>query len=296
MTRILITGTNGQVGFELKRALATLGEVLAMDRKQMDLAQADVIHSVLTQFKPDIIVNPAAYTAVDRAEAEPEMAAAVNTNAPAQLAAWAGQHNALLVHYSTDYVFDGTKVGAYVEGDTANPQSVYGMSKWLGEEAIRRATAHHLILRTSWVVGAYGSNFMKTMLRLAKERSSLSVVADQMGAPTPASLIADVTAQVISHYLRNPQDFSYGTYHLTSSGSTSWHGYAQYLLELAEAAGVAMATKASDIKPIPTSGYPLPAKRPSNSVMDSGKLQHEFGLSMPDWQSGIAHIFHLLNQ
>lgn len=290
MSRILITGTNGQVGFELKRALAPLGEVIALTRQEMDLTDPASILAALNRYQPAIIVNPAAYTAVDKAETEVELAMAVNAHAPGMMAEWAKQHDALLIHYSTDYVFDGTKDGAYGEDDAANPQSVYGRSKWEGEEGIRARTAHHLILRTSWVVGAHGGNFLKTILRLAHERNSLNVVADQIGTPTPAALIADVTAQLISRYRLPTDQFNYGTYHLTASGETSWFDYARFVVRLAEQQRYPLRLAASAIRPIPTSGYPLPAPRPANSRLDCSKLSRHFGLVLPHWQQGVAHV------
>lgn len=290
MNRILITGTNGQVGFELKRALPPLGEVIALARQEMDLADPASILAALNRYQPAIIVNPAAYTAVDKAESEVELAVAVNAHAPGIMAEWAEQHDALLIHYSTDYVFDGCKNGAYCEDDVANPQSVYGRSKWEGEEAIRARTAHHLILRTSWVVGTHGGNFLKTILRLAHERDSLNVVADQIGAPTSAALIADVTAQLISRYRLPTHKFEYGTYHLAASGETCWFDYARFVVQLAEQQRFPLRLAASAIRPIPTSAYPLPAPRPANSRLDCSKLSCHFGLALPHWQQGVAHV------
>ncbi|MDN0076851.1 dTDP-4-dehydrorhamnose reductase [Crenobacter sp. SG2303] len=296
MTRILITGANGQVGFELQRALAPLGEILACDRQQLDLADSANLEAVLDRFQPDIIVNPAAYTAVDRAESEQDVAMAINAQAPARLADWATRHNALLVHYSTDYVFDGQKDSAYVEDDATNPQSVYGRSKWEGEQAIRASGCRYLILRTSWVVGAHGNNFLKTILRLARERTSLSVVADQFGAPTSAALIADVTSQLLGRYLHQPAEvFPFGTYHLTASGSTSWYDYARHVIGLAEQVGFELALHPDTVQPIPTSGYPLPAPRPANSRLDCTKLTQTFGLALPNWRQGIDYVFAQLN-
>lgn len=287
--RILITGANGQVGFELQRSLAPLGQLFAMARQELDIANPASLTSGLESIQPDIIVNAAAYTAVDKAESEPELAARVNSHAPAELALWAESHNALLVHYSTDYVFDGNKHGAYVEDDTANPQSVYGQTKWQGEQVIRQTTSRHLILRTSWVYGAHGNNFLKTMLRLMRERDHLNVVADQTGAPTSAALIADVTAQILAQYNQNYDAFVYGTYHLTASGETSWHGYAQLIAKLAEKRELLLQLKSSDIQPIPSSAYPTPAIRPSNSRLDTSKLQDQFGLVLPPWEAGISY-------
>lgn len=290
--RILITGAGGQVGFELARSLAPLGDLLAVDRQQMDLADPTSIIQQLDTFQPDIIVNPAAYTAVDQAEKEHELAFAINAEAPRILAQWAKQHAALLIHYSTDYVFDGSKDGRYSEDEPTNPLSVYGSSKRDGENAIREECDNHLILRTSWVVGAHGNNFLKTILRLAKERETLSIVADQFGAPTSAALLADVTAQLIGQWQHALHEtFPFGTYHLTAAGVTSWHEYAQFVVELAHKAGLPAKLSATDIKPIPTDGYPLPAKRPKNSRLDCSRISQTFGLTLPDWKTGVKHVF-----
>ncbi|UXY15544.1 dTDP-4-dehydrorhamnose reductase [Chitiniphilus purpureus] len=292
---ILVTGARGQVGFELQRSLAMLGKVMAVGREDCDLADADVIDALLERVRPDIIVNPAAYTAVDKAQSEPALAQAINATAPALLGAWAARHGALLVHYSTDYVFDGAKDGCYTEDDTPNPQSVYGQTKLAGEEAIRGSGCRHLILRTSWVFGAHGGNFLKTVLRLARERDHLSIVADQHGAPTPASLIADVTAQILRQYALIPQGFPFGTYHLVAEGDTTWHGYAQAVLEAAIDRGWQFKLPGHAITPIPTSAYPLPAPRPANSRLSTHKLQAAFNLTLPHWRDGVAQVLTLLH-
>jgi len=291
MRRILITGTNGQVGFELQRALAPLGEATCVTREHADLANPQAIRDMLDRVQPDVIVNPAAYTAVDKAESDADAVHAINAAAPGLMAEWAAAHGALLVHYSTDYVFDGTKSGPYVEDDETNPQSVYGLTKWQGEEAIRRTKANHLILRTSWVVGAHGNNFLKTVLRLAREREQLKIIADQIGAPTTAALIADVTAQLVAHHGSRSAHFAYGTYHLTAAGEASWYDYALHVVGLAEKSGFALKLGRQAILPIPASEYPLPAKRPANSRLDVSKLTDTFGLHMPDWRRGIDHVF-----
>ncbi|MDE1713173.1 dTDP-4-dehydrorhamnose reductase (plasmid) [Chromobacterium amazonense] len=296
MTRILITGKNGQVGHELQRALAPLGELVALDREGMDLAKADTIPTLLDALRPDIIVNPAAYTAVDKAESEPELAHAINAVAPGILARWAEQYGALLVHYSTDYVFNGSGTTPWSEDDAADPQSVYGLSKWQGEQAVREATARHLILRTSWVFGAHGANFLKTMLRLAGERTELKVVADQIGAPTSAALIAGTTAQMIQHYLADSERSPFGTYHLAAAGETSWHGYAQYLISQAGKLGFPLTLTADAVYGIPTEAYPLPAKRPANSRLNCAKLQADFGITLPTWQQGVDKVLAALRQ
>jgi dTDP-4-dehydrorhamnose reductase len=294
VSSILVTGANGQVGFELQRSLAPLGTVTAVTRAEMDLANEASILSVLEEYKPSIIVNPAAYTAVDRAESEREQAMAVNAVAPGVLARWAADHGAHLVHYSTDYVFDGTKADAYVETDPVNPQSVYGESKWLGEEAVRSSGARHVILRTSWVYGHHGNNFLKTILRLAQERSSLNIVADQIGAPTSAALIADVTRRVVE-FAGAPEapDVS-GTYHLSAQGATSWHDYAAHIVREALARNVKLALTLDALKPIPTADYPTPAKRPQNSRLNCARLMDRFDLSLPVWQEGVTGVLERL--
>ena len=297
MARILITGVNGQVGFELTRALAPLGEILAVSREQLDLTDASAITQLLNELQPDVIVNPAAYTAVDKAESDEQSAYAVNAAAPAVMARWVDDHQALLVHYSTDYVFDGEKSAAYLEEDEVNPQSVYGTTKQQGEAAIGSATPRHIILRTSWVFGAYGNNFLKTMLRLASERDALSIVNDQMGAPTSAALIADVTAHIVRDYLAFGEEFieeCCGIFHLATAGEASWHDYAQHVIELAEKSGMSLKIKASDVKGIPSSAYPTPAKRPANSRLNTEKLQAVFDLQLPRWQDGVNHAFAMI--
>ncbi|MEN3031011.1 dTDP-4-dehydrorhamnose reductase [Chromobacterium amazonense] len=296
MTRILITGKNGQVGHELQRALAPLGELVALDREGMDLAKADTIPALLDALRPDIIVNPAAYTAVDKAESEPELAHAINAVAPGMMAQWAEANGALLMHYSTDYVFNGSGIAPWSEDDAADPQSVYGLSKWQGEQAVREATERHLILRTSWVFGAHGANFLKTMLRLAGERTELKVVADQIGAPTSAALIADTTAQLIRRYLADSERGPFGTYHLAAAGETSWHGYAQYLIGQAGKLGFPLTLTADAVYGIPTEAYPLPAKRPANSRLNCNKLKRDFGITLPAWQHGVDTVLASLWQ
>lgn len=289
--RILLTGKDGQVGFELARALAPLGDIRALGRAACDLADQAALERVLDEIRPDLIVNPGAYTAVDRAESERDQAFAVNQAAPALLAGYAARTGALLVHYSTDYVFDGARDGAYREDDAPNPLGVYGASKLAGERAIRDAGCRHLIFRTSWVAGAHGANFAKTMLRLAAERDGLSVVADQTGAPTSAALVADITAQIAGRWMREDRDaFAYGLYHLAASGETTWHGYARHVIGRALAAGRALKTTPEAIRPIATADYPTPARRPANSRLDCTRLARAFGLVLPPWQNGIDHL------
>ncbi|WP_228098048.1 dTDP-4-dehydrorhamnose reductase [Chitinilyticum piscinae] len=293
---ILLTGSSGQVGFELQRSLSVLGRIEAPDRKTFDLGCPDSLRAILDQIRPDIIVNPAAYTAVDKAETDIATAIAVNTTAPAVLAEWAAEHDALLVHFSTDYVFDGGKTGCYVEHDSCNPLSVYGRSKLGGEAAISASGCRQLIFRTSWVYGAHGNNFLKTMLRLMRERDELRVVADQFGAPTSAALLADVTAQILGHYLREgrPELFPYGLYHLAASGETSWHGYAHTINRLCKIHAYILQCMPDSIIPIPSSAYPLPAPRPSNSRLDTSKLRTTFGLQLPHWELGVTQVIALL--
>lgn len=289
--RVLLTGKNGQLGFELARALAPLGEVVAVGHAECDLADAEAIRRLVRAVEPAVIVNPAAYTAVDKAESEPELARAINTEAPRILGEEAARLGALVVHYSTDYVFDGAKDGAYVEDDASHPQGVYGRSKRDGEVALRASGARHLILRTSWVVGAHGGNFAKTMLRLAAERESLSVVADQWGAPTSAALLADLTAHLVRQWQREGgADFPYGLYHAAASGETNWCEYARFVIAQARAAGRPLKASPETIKAITTADYPTAARRPANSRLATGKLKTTFGLELPPWQQGVAHI------
>lgn len=297
VARILITGVNGQLGFELQRSLAPLGEVLAISRQELDLTDLPAIEKLLNELRPDVIVNPAAYTAVDKAESDEATAMQVNAFAPEVMAKWVEKNNALLVHYSTDYVFDGEQTTAYYEGDAVNPQSVYGRTKRQGEVLIEQASSRHVILRTSWVFGAYGNNFLKTMLRLASERDALSVVNDQIGAPTSAALIADVTAHIVRDYLAFGEEFveeCTGLFHLAAAGQTSWHGYAQHVIGLAEAAKMQLKVKAVDVQGIATAAYPTPAKRPVNSCLNTSKLQAVFDLQLPSWQNGVNHAFAMI--
>ncbi|MBK7649291.1 MAG: dTDP-4-dehydrorhamnose reductase [Betaproteobacteria bacterium] len=289
--KILLTGKNGQVGFELQRALAPLGEVVAVDQHECDLSNPDAIRQLVAKVAPQVIINPAAYTAVDKAESEQQLAQAINGTAPGVFGEEAARLGALVIHYSTDYVFDGCASGAYLESDTPNPQSVYGKTKLAGEKALQASGADHLIFRTSWVFGAHGANFAKTMLRLAAEREGLKIVADQFGAPTSAALLADVTAQVLGQYKRQGRTgFPFGLYHLVAGGCTTWHEYAQTVVRAALAAGKPLKLTADDIVPITTADYPLPAPRPANSRLDTQRLRETFGLELPAWQSGLGHV------
>lgn len=294
MKKILITGVNGQVGFELQRALSPLGQIIAVDVDDLDLMDLKAIDIFLDQHQPDIIVNPAAFTAVDLAEKELEKATLLNVEVPKHFALWASKHGALLVHYSTDYIFDGKKEGVYTEDDPASPQSVYGLTKWQGEEMVRKYCAKHLIFRTSWVLGSHGHNFLKTILRLAKERPSLNIVADQIGAPTGAALLADVTAHALKQILSFPDKNVFGTYHLTNKGAASWYDYACYVLKLAEKEGFDLKCRSANVSPIKTIEYPLPAKRPLNSKLSCQKLESTFGLNLPTWEHHVTLVFNQL--
>lgn len=297
MKRILLTGRSGQVGWELQRALAASSQLTALDSTALNLADADAIRRTLRDLRPDIIINPAAYTAVDKAESEPDLAMAVNGIAPGVLGEEAQKLGAVMVHYSTDYVFDGSKPAAYTETDATNPQSVYGRTKLLGEDAVRVSGCKHLILRTSWVYGVHGGNFVKTILRLAKERDELRIVADQFGAPTWARDLANATVQaLIAWEMSDWNDELGGTYHLTAGGRTNWHQYAEEIVRLARQYDAAFADKALVIKPIATHEYPVPAKRPVNSVLANDRIRETFGIVMPEWQDSLAECIKVLSQ
>lgn len=291
--RILLLGSQGQVGWELQRALAPLGELTALDRRgtgpwQADLSQPERLAPMLDALAPQVIVNAAAHTAVDKAESEPELAQAINATAPGELGRWAAAHDATLVHYSSDYVFDGSGHTARSEDAPTGPLSVYGRSKLAGEEAIRASGCRHLILRTSWVYAARGGNFARTMLRLAAERDELRVIADQVGAPTGAELLADVTAHALRALAVDPT--LAGTYHCAAAGETSWHGYACHVIEWARAHGHPVKVGPDAIRAIPTADYPTAAARPLNSRLDTSRLQRAFGLRMPPWQQGVERM------
>ncbi len=296
--RVLLLGKNGQVGWELQRSLAVLGEVVALDRLGADGLCGDLsdlagLAQTVRSVRPQVIVNAAAHTAVDKAESEPDLARTLNALAPQVLAQEARQLGAWLVHYSTDYVFDGSGSQPWKETDATAPLSVYGQTKREGEQAIAASGCHHLILRTSWVYGARGGNFAKTMLRLAAEREQLKVIDDQVGAPTGADLLADVTAHALRHLLppmrRNDLTPS-GIYHVAAAGETSWHGYARFVLQQAQEAGLALKAGPEQVLPIPTSAYPTPAKRPHNSRLDTLLLQNTFGLTLPHWRDGVRRM------
>lgn len=291
MRKILLTGKNGQVGWELQRALAALGDIIAVGHREMDLAEPDSIRKIIREVRPGLIVNAAAYTAVDKAESESDLAMAVNGVAPGIMAEEAKRLNAAIIHYSTDYVFDGTGKRAYAENDVPNPLNVYGRTKLTGEQAIQAAEVPHLILRTSWVYGARGKNFLLTVLKLSKERDELKIVNDQYGAPTWSRMLAEVTSQIVAqsfspmHHQAAPiQDVS-GIYHAVSSGATSWHGFASRILESAPGDILPAPPK---LVAIPTSDYPLPAIRPRNSCLSNEKLMHTYGLTIPSWEESLA--------
>lgn len=290
---VLVFGGNGQVGQELLRALASLGEVVATTRSGQlpdgsacevaDFGQPDSLPALLDRLQPSLVVNAAAYTAVDRAEQDVDAAFAANAQAPGVIARWCAAHGVPLVHYSTDYVFDGQGSAPYREDEPTAPLGVYGTSKRDGEDAVRSAGGRHLIFRTAWVYASHGANFLRTMLRVGAEREQLRVVADQIGTPTPAALIADVTAQVLQH----PGHLS-GTWHLTASGQTSWHGFAEAIF--AEALATGVLAKVPAVEAIPSSEYPTPAKRPAWSVLDNRRLQQDFNIVLPAWQDGLKRV------
>ena len=291
--KILLLGKNGQVGWELQRALAPLGDVIALDFDSpgpltADFSKPETLAATVRAVAPQIIVNAAAHTAVDKAESEPGFAHALNAAAPAVLAREAKACGAWLMHYSTDYVFDGSGTTPWAEDSPTGPLSVYGRTKLEGEQAIRASGCQHVILRTSWVYAARGGNFAKTMLKLARERDRLTVIDDQIGSPTGADLLADITAHVLRTALQRPEVA--GTHHAVAQGETSWHGYASHVIEFARALGQPIKVAPGAIEPVPTSAFPTPAKRPSNSRMDTRKLRSTFGLALPHWQAGVERM------
>lgn len=289
--KILLLGKNGQVGHELQRTLLPLGRVVALGRQDTDLEDLAGFERTLNDHSPDIIVNATAYTTVDKAEGDEVTARIVNADAVKVMAEYAQRTNTLLVHYSTDYVYDGEKNEPYTEADTANPQSAYGRTKLAGERAITHSGCKALVFRTSWVFSAHGNNFIKTIMRLAKERDNLGIVADQIGAPTSAELIADVTALAIAGYKKGI--VSNGTYNLTASGETSWHGLARHAVNRLQSNGIALKLTVDQVRPITTEEYPLPAKRPKNSRLDTGKLSTALGLQLPQW---TIHVDRAIDQ
>ncbi|MCX7220607.1 MAG: dTDP-4-dehydrorhamnose reductase [Burkholderiales bacterium] len=294
--KILLFGMDGQVGWELQRSLAPLGELIALDAHSTnlcgDFSNLEGIAQTIRSVMPDIIVNAAAHTAVDKAESEPELARTINALAPGVLAQEAKRIGAWLIHYSTDYVFDGSGELAWLETDTPAPLSVYGKTKLEGETAIRASECKHLIFRTSWVYAARGANFAKTILRLAQERDTLNVINDQIGAPTGADLLADVTAHAIRTLMQDQAQQLSGIYHLVAAGATSWHGYANFVIEFARQASMSIKLPAAAINPVPTSAFPLPAPRPKNSRLDTSKLSRIFNLHLPYWQTGVSRMLN----
>ncbi len=291
--KILLLGKNGQVGWELQRSLQPLGELIALDRNSSplcgDLLQPAALAEAVRAVAPDVIVNAAAYTAVDKAESDVDAARTINADAVGVLAREAKALGAWLVHYSTDYVFDGSGTVPWQESDATGPLSVYGQTKLQGEQAIAESGAKHLVFRTSWVYAARGGNFAKTMLRLAQERDKLAVIDDQWGAPTGAELIADVTAHALRTAMAAGQDLT-GIYHLVASGETTWNRYAQFVLAQARQINPALGITAREVQAVATSAFPTPAKRPNNSRLNTQKLQQSFGLTLPDWQTGVQRM------
>ena len=295
--KILLLGKNGQVGWELQRSLAPLGEVISLDRNGLnqwcgDLSKPEQIYQTIVDIAPNVVVNASAYTAVDLAETEQDMANLINYVAVGKIAEACAQIKALLVHYSTDYVFDGEGTSIFNETDVLKPLNAYGQTKALGEQAIQNAQCNYLIFRTSWVFAQKGKNFLKTMLYLSQQREELSIIDDQIGAPTSAELIADVSAHAIMQTLQDQTKI--GIYHLVASGETSWFEYANYIFEQAKSLGVNLAIQ--QVNPIPTAAYPTPAKRPHNSRLNNQKIQHAFQIYLPDWkvhvQRTVIEVFH----
>jgi dTDP-4-dehydrorhamnose reductase len=290
--KVVIFGRSGQVGAELQRALRPFGEIVAAGRSDADFARPDALRAFLAICAPDAIVNAAAYTQVDKAEEEPELARTVNVESVGVLAEYARASGIWLIHYSTDYVFDGVATSPYIEDDPTNPLGVYGLTKRDGEVAITASGCHHLIFRTSWLHAPHGANFIATILQLAQTRTKLRVVADQFGAPTGADLVADVTALALRCALAG--NVPSGIYHLTCTGSTSWHGYARYLLQIASACGAKLACSPDAINPLTSAEYGARALRPHNSGLDTTKLVRQFGLMLPNWRDGVQRTVHAL--
>lgn len=290
--RVVLLGKNGQVGWELQRSLSPLGELIALGSDSSDpcgnLTDLDGLRQMLRTLRPDVVVNAAAYTAVDKAQSEPSLAHTLNATAPGVLAEEVAQLGGWLVHYSTDYVFDGSGTQPWLETDQPAPLNVYGQTKCAGEQAILESGCKHLIFRTSWVYGARGGNFAKTMLRLAQERERLTVIDDQFGAPTGADLLADVSAHALRQALQRPQDS--GLYHLVAAGETNWWAYANFVIAQARRLRPDLALKVGEVAPVPTTAFPTPAKRPHNSRLATHKLQTTFNLKLPDWQPGVQRM------
>ena len=292
MTTILVTGSSGQLGSEIRELSTRYSgyEFIFTDTGELDITDAGATAAFIKSADPSWIINCAAYTAVDKAESEPEIACAINAIAPKVLAAQANLLHIPIIHYSTDYVFDGTKDGIYSEDDPANPQSIYGKTKWLGEKNVRAMCPQHVILRTSWVFGAHGGNFLKTILKLSQEREELKIIADQFGAPTSAKLLADSTAKIAKQILQDGVEGKAGTYHLVAAGETTWHAYTKKVIATANALGIETKIRPDAIQAIPTDVYPLPAPRPRNSRLNTKKIQETFGIEIPDWSFDVEHV------
>lgn len=287
--KILVLGRDGQLGFELRRSLAPLGNVAAVGRSECDLTYPLQLARVVRREKPDVIVNAAALTSVERAEEDVVRAMRINAEAAGELAALAASRGALIVHYSSDYVFDGEKQDPYLETDVPAPLNAYGRSKLAGERAVQAMNADHLVFRTSWIYGVFGNSFLKSMLMALRQPEPLRVVSDQRGAPTGAAFIADVTALAVARYLGGMAEFPFGLYHLAAAGQATWHEYACYVAEQARMAGLPVTLVPADIQPVPSSQYPSTPRRPLNSCLDTGLLAQRFGIHAPPWQEGVRH-------
>ncbi|NMK47491.1 dTDP-4-dehydrorhamnose reductase [Achromobacter sp. Bel] len=288
-TKILVLGRDGQLGFELRRSLAPLGNVTAVGKSECDLTYPLQLARLVRREKPDVIVNAAALTSVERAEEDVVRAMRINGEAAGELAALAASRSALIVHYSSDYVFDGAKPDPYVESDRPAPLNAYGRSKLAGERAVRAMNPAHLVFRTSWIYGVFGSSFLRSVLMALRQPEPLRVVSDQRGAPTGAAFIADVTALAVARYLHGGAGFPFGLYHLAAAGHASWHEYACYVAEQARIAGLPITLTPADIQPVPSSEYPSTARRPLNSCLDTGLLERQFGIHAPPWRDGVRH-------
>jgi dTDP-4-dehydrorhamnose reductase len=291
--KILLTGKDGQVGFALHKKLTSLGKVIAINRDMLDLSDPQAIRAFIDQTQPDIIINPAAYTKVDQAQNEPELASQINAVAPQVLSDKASELDIPIIHFSTDYVFDGLKKEPYLETDEVNPQSVYGQTKWQGEEAVRQHKKH-IIFRTSWVFGSHGQNFLKTIMKLIQEKTSLNVVSDQMGTPTSSEALADVTYKIVETIFNDPNFKDFGTYHMTLDNETNWYRYACFITDEAKHLGLQTLMTSKDIKPISSDAYPTLAKRPMNSRLDTSKIKKTFMLELPHWEVEVKRILKAL--
>ena len=291
--KILLTGRDGQVGFALHKKLASLGEVVATNRHELDLGNPEAIKTFIDKIQPNIIINPVAYTKVDKAESEKSLAHQINAVAPQVLAEKASELNIPIIHFSTDYVFDGLKHEPYLETDEVNPQSVYGQTKWQGEEGVRK-NKKHIILRTSWVFSSHGQNFLKTILKLIQEKTSLNVVSDQIGTPTSSEVLADVTYKIVKTIFNDPNFKDFGTYHMTLDNETNWYRYACFITDEAKHLGLQTLMTSKDIKAVSTDTYPTLAKRPMNSRLDTTKIKKTFMLELPHWEVEVKRTLKAL--